>query len=63
MLKEIKEKSPIPVITNVKEGYDGLDNEGKRIFDIEILASRLWSLGSDDKIQIKNDFNQGLIKV
>lgn len=63
LLKEIKEKSPIPVITNVKEGYDGLDNEGKRIFDIEILASRLWSLGSDDKIQIKNDFNQGLIKV
>ncbi|MGN1132405.1 MAG: nucleotidyltransferase family protein, partial [Ruminococcus sp.] len=63
LLSEIKEKSPIPLITNVKAGYDSLDQRGKRIMDIEILATRLWSLSSNNNTVLKNDFSQPVVKV
>lgn len=62
LLKNITLNSPVPVITNVKDGYDSLDSKGKKVMDIEILASRLWALASDHNTIIKNDFQQGIIK-
>ena len=62
LLPKIKEKSPIPLVTNVKVGYDSLDQKGKNIMDIELLATRLWSLSSDNNTVLKNDFSQPIIK-
>ena len=62
LLPKIKEKSPIPLITNIKVGYDSLDQKGKNIMDIELLATRLWSLSSDNNTVLKNDFSQPIIK-
>lgn len=62
LLPQIKEKSSIPLITNFKAGYDSLDQKGKNIMDIELLATRLWSLSSDNNTVLKNDFSQPIIK-
>ena len=62
LLPQIKEKSPIPLITNVKAGYDCLDQRGKKIMDIELLATRLWSLSSNNCTALKNDFSQLIVK-
>ncbi len=63
LLKTINEKSKIPVITSVKDGYEKLDQPSKKIMDIDFLATRLWSLASDNNTIIKNDFQYGIIKV
>ena len=62
LLSKIKESSPIPLITNVKAGYDALDKKGKKIMDIDLLATRLWSLSSNNSTVLKNDFTQPIIK-
>lgn len=62
LLKEIKENGTLPLITNVKIGYDNLDNTGKKILEIENLATRLWSLASCNNTILNNDFTQQIIK-
>ena len=42
LLKELVKNSNIPIITNVKKTYEKLDNDAKRLFDIEIKATNLW---------------------
>jgi predicted nucleotidyltransferase len=61
LLKDIKKNSTLPLITNLKEGYDKLNDNGKKIMDIEILATRLWSLGSNNNTLLKNDFQQEIL--
>lgn len=63
LLKDIKVNGTLPLITNVKSGYDSLDNNGKKILDIENLATRLWSLASDHNTILNNEFTQQIIKV
>ena len=62
LLKEIKENGTLPLITNVKIGYDNLDENGKKIFEIENLATRLWSLASCNNTILNNEFTQQIIK-
>lgn len=62
LLKEIKENGTLPLITNVKTGYDNLDNNGKKILGIENLATRLWSLASCNNTILNNEFTQQIIK-
>lgn len=63
LLKDIKEKSEIPLITNVKKGYDLLSQRDKKILDIEVLATKLWNLSSEGNSHIPNDFKQQIIKI
>ena len=62
LLKEIKENGTLPLITNVKTGYDNLDNNGNKILGIENLATRLWSLASCNNTILNNEFTQQIIK-
>lgn len=62
LLKEIKENGTLPLITNVKTGYDALDDNGKKILEIENLATRLWSLASCNNTILNNEFTQQIIK-
>ena len=62
LLKEIKENGTLPLITNVKNGYDNLDNNGKKILEIENLATKLWSLASCNNTILNNEFTQQIIK-
>ncbi len=62
LLKEIKENGTLPLITNVKTGHDYLDNNGKKILEIENLATRLWSLASCNNTILNNEFTQQIIK-
>lgn len=62
LLKGIKENGTLPLITNVKTGYDNLDNNGKKILGIENLATRLWSLASCNNTILNNEFTQQIIK-
>ena len=62
LLKEIKENGTLPLITNVKTGYDNLDNNGKKILGIENLATRLCSLASCNNTILNNEFAQQIIK-
>lgn len=62
LLKEIKENGTLPLITNVKNGYDNLDNNGKKILKIENLATKLWSLASCNNTILNNEFTQQIIK-
>ena len=52
----------MPLITNVKIGYDNLDENGKKILEIENLATRLWSLASCNNTILNNEFTQQIIK-
>ena len=62
LLKEIKENGTLPLITNVKNGYDNHDNNGKKILEIENLATKLWSLASCNNTILNNEFTQQIIK-
>lgn len=62
LLKKIKENGTLPLITNVKTGYDALDDNGKKILEIENLATRLWSLASCNNTILNNEFTQQIIK-
>ena len=62
LLKKIKENGTLPLITNVKNGYDNLDNNGKKILEIENLATKLWSLASCNNTILNNEFTQQIIK-
>ena len=67
LLTEMKAKATLPIITNVKDGYDRLDDKGKKIMDIELLATEIWNLArdynSEKENKLKNDFQQQIINV
>lgn len=50
ILGEIKKNSKLPLITNVAEGYKNLSGSAKKAFEIDLLASDIYSLATD-KIQ------------
>lgn len=66
LLAVMKDKATLPIITNVKNGYDRLDDKGKKIMDIELFATEIWNLArnnnSDKENKLKNDFQQQIIK-
>lgn len=52
--------SYLPLIIDVRRGYDLLDNSAKEIFDIDIKATALMNIAADTAI---NEFSEGIIKV
>ncbi len=67
LLKKMNSVANLPIITNVKMGYDTLNEKGKKIMDIEILATHIWNLARDNNFNMENylksDFQQPIIKV
>lgn len=63
LLSEIKARGNLPLITNVADGYKKLDDKAKRIFDIDVLATDVYSLGTSKISSCKLDFIYGIIKV
>lgn len=45
LLKIMKKRSTLPIITKFSRGYQEVNNTGKRILDLEILATDLYHLG------------------
>ena len=62
LMSKIKANGSLPLITNVAKGYTSLDVNAKRIFDIDITASDIWSLAAEKTEVCKSDFTYGVIK-
>lgn len=59
---ELLKYANLPLITNVSDGYKSLDETAKKIFDVDLLASDLYSLGTDKISACSKDFTNGIIK-
>ncbi|WP_316607626.1 nucleotidyltransferase family protein [uncultured Ruminococcus sp.] len=58
--KHLIQTKSLPLIVDVRRGYDLLDDAAKEIFDIDIIATELMNIASDQCI---NEFTQGVIKL
>lgn len=56
ILSGIKKNGKLPLITNVADGYKNLDAETKKTFDIDLLASDIYSLATDRIKECGEDF-------
>ena len=59
---ELLKQAKLPLITNVSDGYKNLDENAKKIFDVDLLASDLYSLGTGSILPCSKDFTTGIIK-
>jgi predicted nucleotidyltransferase len=60
VLTEIKKGQRLPLITNVADGYKSLNDRAKRIFDIDLLASDIYSLATDSIQPCGKEFTKAL---
>ncbi len=58
LLSIIKKSGTLPIITNVADGYKSLDDNAKRIFDIDLRASDIYSLATDNIKKCGEDFTR-----
>lgn len=63
LLSEIKAKGKLPLITNVADGYKNLEDKAKRIFDIDVFATDIYSLATDTAKNSKEDFTRQIIRL
>ncbi|MCH5303716.1 MAG: nucleotidyltransferase [Ruminococcus sp.] len=63
LLSEIKKSGNLPLITNVSDGYKSLDENAREIFDIDLLASDIYSLATDKISKCREDFTKAIIKL
>lgn len=63
LMKDIKFKGSLPLITNVAEGYKNLNEKAKEIFKIDLLASDIYSLATKKIEPCGKDFTKGFIKI
>ena len=63
LLSQIKEKGSLPLITNVADGYDKLDENAKKFFDIDILATDTYNMALSEIKACGEDFTKGVIKL
>ncbi len=63
ILSEIKKAGGLPLITNVADGYKALDENARRIFDIDLKASDIYSLATDKTTPCGIDFTRALKKL
>lgn len=63
LMSEIKKRGSLPLITNVADGYDSLDEVSKQIFDIDILATDTFNMALEEIKPCGEDFTKGVIKV
>ena len=59
---ELLKQAKLPLITNVSDGYKNLDKNAKKIFDVDLLASDLYSLGTGSILPCSIDFTNRIIK-
>lgn len=59
---ELLKYATLPLITNVSDGYKSLDENARKIFDVDLLASDLYSLGTNKIVACSKDFTNGIIK-
>lgn len=60
LLGEIKKSGTLPIITNVADGYKNLSSEAKKIFDIDLKASDIYSLATDEIRKCGEDFTRAV---
>ncbi len=60
LLGEIKKSGTLPIITNAADGYKKLDDKAKRIFDIDLRASDIYSLATGEIKKCGEDFTYPL---
>ncbi len=63
LLSAIKNKGKLPLITNVSDGYKNLGDNAKKIFDVDLFASDIYSFATDKVEKAKGDFTRGIIKL
>lgn len=63
LLGEIKKSGTLPIITNVADGYKNLNDRAKMIFDIDLLASDIYSLATDKVKNCGEDFTRAVRKI
>lgn len=62
LLKDIKHNSNLPLITNVAQGYRELNGIGKEVFNIDLRASDIYTLGCKKIKPCGQDFKQFVIR-
>lgn len=55
--------SKLPVIAKVRQDYDRLSDIAKQQFDIDVRASKIYSLAQNHKAEVLNDFASKIIKI
>ena len=60
IMREIKRNGTVPLITNVADGYAALDDEAKRIFEIDLRATDIYSLACESVEPCASDFKRKL---
>ncbi|MCH5298604.1 MAG: nucleotidyltransferase family protein [Ruminococcus sp.] len=63
LLGAVKQNGKLPLITNVADGYGRLDGKAREIFDIDLRATDLHSLATDEILPCGEDFTRGIIKI
>lgn len=58
---QVISNSTLPVIGKVKQDYDKLSDNAKRIFDIDVKASEIFTLALSEPEECKNDFAKKII--
>ncbi len=56
-------RATLPLICRVASDYSILDNDAKRIFDIDIKASEIFALSSRNNSAYENEFSAQIIKI
>ena len=63
LLGTVKQNGKLPLITNVADGYANLNGKAKEIFDVDLRATDLHSLATDEIKPCGEDFTKGIIKI
>lgn len=58
--QELLKSSDLPLIIDVRRGYDGLDNSEKEIFNVDLNAAKAMNLARKTAV---NEFSRGIIKI
>ena len=56
--KDLIASRGLPIIADVKRGYDGLEGHAKEVFDVDIRASQMMNIATG---VAKNEFSTGMI--
>lgn len=60
---QILKASTLPIVAKVKQDYDKLSTNAKKHFDIDVKASDIFNLATNQNCEHKNDFSAKIIKI
>lgn len=63
ILSCINKRCSLPLITNVADGYNSLDDNAKKIFDLDILSTDTFNMAPSKIKACGEDFTKGVIKL